>query len=163
MDNSLDKNVRFGDGVLDEAKAGVNSGAKELVNTAIDSLIKYLKGKVENLPETIERLLNSPEAEQEITALWSEHLFKEGLVPKGYSGLPDKLLISNFHQQGYIDGLYVGYVLAMMALADNNASKDIILAARDYIRPYLTRHHYDESDEIIDRYKNEKYSWINKA
>ena len=84
-------------------------------------------------------------------------------MPKGYNNLQDNLLISNFHQEGYLDGLYAGYVLAMMALADNDAPKDIILAARDYIRPYLIGHHYDDRDEFISQYKDEKYSWIDKT
>ena len=84
-------------------------------------------------------------------------------MPKGYNDLQDNLLISNFHQEGYLDGLYAGYVLAMMALADNDAPKDIILAARDYICPNLIGHHYDDRDEFIGQYKDEKYSWIDKT
>lgn len=159
----MDNNVNFGDGVLDGAKADINNRAKRLVKIAIDAVFDYLEGKVKDLPETIKQLRNSPETEQKIAALWSEHLSEEGLVPKGYNGLPDNLLISNFHQEGYLDGLYAGYVLAMMALADNDAPKDIILAARDYIRPNLIGHHYDDRDEFIGQYKDEKYSWIDKT
>ena len=100
--------------------------------------------------------------EQKVEALWSEQLFEEGLVPKGYSGLPDKLLVTNLHQDGYLGGMYVGYILAMMALVDNGASKDTILAVRDYIRPNLMGHHFDDRDEFIGQYKNEKYSWVEK-
>lgn len=159
----MDNNVNLGDGVLDGAKADVNNRAKGLVKIAIDAVFDYLEGKVKDLPKIIEQLRNSPEAEQKIAALWSKHLSEEGLVPKGYNGLPDNLLISNFHQEGYLDGLYAGYVLAMMALADNDAPKDIILAAKDYIRPNLIGHHYDDRDEFIGQYKVEKYSWIDKT
>ncbi|WP_251392765.1 hypothetical protein [Mediterraneibacter agrestimuris] len=159
----MDNNIHFGDGVLDEAKADVNSRTKGLIKIAIDTVFDYLEGKAKDIPETIEQLRNSPETEQRIAALWSEHLFEEDLVPKGYNGLTDNLLISNFHQEGYLDGLYVGYVLAMMALTDNDAPKDITLAARDYIRPNLIRCHYDEKDEIINQYQNEKYRWIDKT
>lgn len=158
----MDNNVYLGDGVLDEAKSVVNSETKELVKIFIHTVSDYLKGKIKELPETIERLLNNPETEQEIATLWSEHLFEEGFVPKGYNGLPDNLLISNFHQEGYSDGLYAGYVLVMMALADNDAPRDIILSVRDCIRPNLMGH-YDEKEEFIRRYKEEKYSWIDKA
>lgn len=51
----------------------------------------------------------------------------------------------------------------MMALADNDTPADIILSARDYIRPNLIGHRYDDRDEFIGRYKDEKYSWIDKA
>jgi len=159
----MDNNVHFGDGVLDEAKVDVNSRTKGLVKIAIDAVFDLLEDKVKNLPETIKRLRNSPEAEREIAAKWSEHLFEEGLVPRGYNGLSDNLLISNFHQEGYLAGLYAGYVLAMMSLADNDAPKDVILSARDYIRPDLIGHHYDDRDEFNDRYKDEKYNWIDKA
>lgn len=156
-------NMNWGDGVLEEAKADVNSRAKELVKITIDIIFDYLEGKIKDLPETVKRLRNNPETEQRIVALWSEQLFKEGVVPKDYSGLPDDLLISNFHQDGYLEGLYAGYVLAMMALVDINAPKDMILATRDYIRPNLIGHHYNDRDEFISRYKDGKYSWIDKA
>jgi len=159
----MDNNVNFGDGVLNEAKTDVNNRAKGLVKIAIDAFFDYLEGKVKDLPEIIKQLRNNPEIEQKISTLWSEQLFKEGLMPKGYSGLPDNLLISNFRQEGYLDGLYTGYVLAMMALADNDVSKDIILAARDYIRPNLIRNNYNDRDEFISQYKDEKYSWIDKT
>lgn len=159
----MDNNMNFGDGVLDEAKTNVNNRAKGLIKIAIDAVFDYLEGKVKDLPEIIEQLRNSPETEQKIAVLWSEQLSEEGLVPKSYNGLSDKLLISNFRQEGYLDGLYAGYVLAMMALVDNDASKDIILAARDYIRPNLIGHHYDDRDEFIGQYKDEKYSWIDKT
>ncbi len=159
----MNNNVHFGYGVIDEAKSDVNNRAKGLIKIAIDVVFDYLEGKVEDLPEIIKQLRNSPETERKIAALWSEHIFEEGLVPKGYNGLPDNLLISNFHQEGYLAGLYTGYILAMMALADNNTPKDIIFSARDYIRLNLIGHHYDDRDEFIGRYKDEKYSWIDKT
>ena len=156
-------NVDFGDGVLDEAKAGVNNRTKKLVKIVIDAVFDCIEDKVKDLPETIRQLRNSPEPNQKIAVLWSEQLYKEGIASKGYNGLTEKDLISNFHQEGYLDGLYVGYVLAMMALTDNGVPKDIILAARDYIRPKLISNHYDDSDEFISQYKDEKYSWIDKS
>ena len=159
----MGNNVHLGDGVLDAAKADVNSRTKDLVKVAINTFFDYLEEKAKEFPEIIGQLRNSPETEQEIAALWSEHLFERGLVPKGYNGLPDNLLISNFRQDGYLSGLYVGYILAMMALVDNDAPQDVILAVRDYIRPNLLGHHYDDRDEFISQYKSEKYSWIAKA
>ena len=91
--------------------------------------------------------------EWEIEKLWSEYLFEEGIVSKGYGGLSDKLLVSNFKQDGYLTGIYVGYVMAMMALADNGATKEMICTVRDYMRPNLIGNHYDNSNEFIDRYK----------
>jgi hypothetical protein len=159
----MNDNVKLRDGVLDEAKYNVNSRTNGLVKIVVDVVFDYLEAKIKNLPETIKRLRNNPETEKKIEALWSEHLFEEGLVPKGYNGLPDNLLIHNFRQEGYLDGLYVGYILAMMALVDNNAPEEIVLAARDSIRPNLMGHRYDKKDEFVDRYKNDKYSWVDKS
>ena len=158
----MSENVRLGDGVVDEAKAEANNRIKELVKMSVNMFFDYLESQMKDLPDTIKRLRSNPELEQKVEALWSEQLFEEGLVPKGYSGLPDKLLVTNLHQDGYLGGMYVGYILAMMALVDNGASKDTILAVRDYIRPNLMGHHFDDRDEFIGQYKNEKYSWVQK-
>lgn len=157
MDNN------FGNDVFDDVKANVNNRTKGLTKIAIDGVFDYLEDKVKDLPEIIKKLRNNQEIEEKIVTLWSEQLFKEGLVPKGYKGLPDNLLISNFRQEGYLEGVYVGYILAMMALVDNDVSKDIILAARDSIRPNLIGHHYNGKDDFISQYKDEKYSWVDKA
>lgn len=122
-----------------------------------------MEDKIKDLPNSIKRLRNNPEIEQRVAALWSKQLFEEGLVPKTYSGLSDKLLVSNLRQEGYVDGMYIGYVLAMMALVDNNIAEDKILAVRDYIRPNLIRHHFDDRDEFIAQYENERYSWVEKS
>lgn len=160
----MDNNVHLGDGVLDEAKSTVNKELKELLNTLILDFFDWIKHNRKDIPETVTRLFNIPEKRQEVVSQWSNHLFEKGLVPKGYEGLPDNLLISNFHQAGYLDGLFVGYILAMMALADNDVPKDMIIAVRDYIRPNLLGHYYGNRDEFIGPYKeNEKYSWIEKA
>lgn len=74
--------------------------------------------------------------------------------------MPDELLIHNFHQEGYITGLHVGYMLAMMALVDNNADENLILSVRDSMRPNLLGHRYDKCDEFSSLYKDEKYRWI---
>ena len=158
----MGENVRLGDGVVDEAKAEANNRIKELVKMSVNMFFDYLESQMKDLPDTIKRLRNNPELEQKVETLWSEQLFEEGLVPKGYSGLPDKLLVANLHQDGYLGGMYVGYILAMMALVDNGASKDTILAVRDYIRPNLMGHHFGDRDEFISQYKNEKYSWVEK-
>ncbi|MGB4610610.1 MAG: hypothetical protein WBH77_08325 [Saccharofermentanales bacterium] len=163
----MDNTVHFGDGIIDEAKAEFNNRTKGLIKIAIDLIFDCFERKVKNfpdkIPEIVQQLRNNPEIEQEIFVLWSEHLFEEGLVTKGYTGLPDNLLISNFHQEGYSDGLYVGYVLAMMALVDKNIPEDIILFVRDYIRTNLIGQRYDARDKIIEQYKEEKYRWIDET
>lgn len=163
----MDNKVHFGDGVRDEAIAEANSGMRRLVKMVINLAVDWAENKIKDFPEAIKQLRNNPDAEQEIFSLWSEHLLEEGLIPKAYSGLPDNVLISTFQQEGYSAGLYIGYILAMMALVDNNASKDMILTVRDYIRlrpKLLSERHYDDKCEVIDQYyEDEKYRWIEIA
>lgn len=159
----MSESVRLGDGIVDEAKTEFNNRAGGLVKLAINMVFDYLENHVNDLPDAVRRLRNNKEIEQKVEALWSEKLYEEGLVPEGYSGLPDELLIENLHQTGYLDGLYVGYALAMMAMVDNNADENLILAVRDYIRPNLMGQHFNDRDEFICQYKNEKYSWVEKG
>ena len=158
----MDNNVHSTESVIDVAKADATARMKRLVTITIDAFFDFLEDKVHDFPETVKQLYHDPELEQKINDLWSEHLFAEGLIPKEYSGLPDNLLISNFHQDGYLDGLYVGYMLAMMALTDNDVPKDIILAIRDYIRPNLIGQYYKDRDDVFNQYQNERYNWIDK-
>lgn len=157
------KSVHFGDGVADKVKENINENMSDVFTLLSNTIFNYLKEKIKDIPEGIEKLLNSPETKNEIISLWSNQLFEKGLIPKGYNGLPDELLIANFHQTGYLDGLYASYVLAMMVLVDNKAEKELILSVRDDIRPNLIGHHYDNRDEFYKRYKDETYSWIEET
>lgn len=158
--------VRLGDGVADEAKKVLNNETKEIINMAIKEFFKMIKAKIPELPGMIESkikdLAESPKVVDEITKEWSEELHEKGLVPKGYSGLPAELVIRNFHQEGYLDGMYVGYILALMSLIDNGADEKVILAVRDAVRPNLLDHSYDDRDEFIDKFNDEKYQTILK-
>lgn len=159
----MDDNIHLGDGVRDEVIADVNEQLKGIAKRTIEIFFSFLEEKVKVLPEKIKKLRNNPEIEKRMITMWSEYLFNKGLIPSGYRGLPDHLLISNFRQEGYIDGLYVGYILAMMALVDINASSDIVLSARDYIRPNLLGNSYTKKGEFIDLYKSQKYNWVEKG
>ncbi|MBU9725515.1 hypothetical protein [Diplocloster modestus] len=156
--------VHLGENVADDVKLAVNEEMKAIMKMVITTFSQSLKAKIPELPEKIEKkikeIVDKPETVDEIAEVWSRELYKKGLVPKGYNGLPDELLIANFHQDGYLDGLYAGYVLAMMALVDNEAEKELILSVRDDIRPNLVGHHYDNRDEFYKRFKGETYSWI---
>lgn len=155
-----DKSVHLGGGVADKVKENINENISDALTLLSNIVFDYLKGKIKDIPKGIEKLLSSPDAKQEIVAQWSNQLFEKGIIPKGYNGLPDELLIANFHQDGYLDGLYAGYALAMMALVDNEVEKELILSVRDAIRPNLVGHHYNNRDEFYKRYKGETYSWV---
>lgn len=158
---SKNKNgVRLGEGVADDMKETANQELSNIGKMLIGVFANFAKEKIQgiNLDE-----LFSKKSEEELIDLWSNQLEKKGIVPKGYAGLPEELLIANMHQTGYLDGLYAGYVLAMMALVDNNAPKDLILSVRDAVRPNLIGHHYNDRDEFYSLYKDEKYNWVDRA
>lgn len=154
------KNVKLGEGVADDMKKAANKEAADIGKMLIGIFSKFAKEKIQgiNLDE-----LFSKKNEEELVALWSDQLAEKGLVPKGYAGLPEELLISNMHQDGYLDGIYTGYVIAMMALVDNDAPKDLIVSVRDDIRPNLEGHYYKDRNEFYNRYKDEKYNWVDRA
>ncbi len=134
--------IRLGEGISDGVKSKVNQGALGICNLLFERLFEYLEGKVQDID--FEKLFSKKDKEK-IVSLWSSTLEDKGLLPKGYAGLPDNLLIDNMHQDGYIDGLYAGYALSMISLVDNNAPKELILSVRD---------------EFYNLYKSEKYSWV---
>ena len=149
--------VRLGEGVSDDLKQNVNKELSDIGKLLIRIVSKYVKEKIQdiNLDE-----LFCKKNEEDLLNLWSTELMEKDLVCKAYEGLPDSLLIDNLHQEGYLDGMYVGYALAMMSLIDNGAPKDLILNVRDDIRSNLIGHHYNNKNEFIELFKNEKYSLV---
>lgn len=160
--SETENSVRLGEGVSNEVKTAINQEMTDAAKVFIGIVSKIVKEKIKDAPGKLEQLLNSKETEQELLDLWSDKLVQEGLIPKVYSGLREEHLIVNMHQDGYLGGLYAGYTLAMMGLVDNHASEELILSVRDYIRPNLIGHHYDNKDEFYSKYKDEKYSWVEK-
>lgn len=161
-----EEKVYLGEGIANEVKNILNKETKEIINAAIRAVTKKIKEKIPELPDMvgakIKNLADSQKMVDEITKEWSEELYENGLIPNGYSGLSDKLLIHNFHQEGYLDGMYVGYILALMSLIDNEADEKLILSVSDDVGSNLIGHRYDDRDEFIDKFKTEKYQKIFK-
>lgn len=161
-----EEKVYLGEGIANEVKNVLNKETKEIINAAIRAVTKKIKEKIPELPDMvgakIKNLADSQKMVDEITKEWSEELYENGLIPNGYSGLSDKLLIHNFHQEGYLDGMYVGYILALMSLIDNEADEKLILSVSDDVGSNLIGHRYDDRDEFIDKFKTEKYQKIFK-
>ena len=151
---------KLGDGVANGLKSEANQELLNIGKILIGVLSKYVKDKVQNID--LEKLLSKKNTD-ELISLWSSQLSEKGLLPQGYAGLPDNLLIDNLHQDGYLEGLYAGYALALMSLVDNNASKELILSVRDDVRPNLVGHHYNDREQFYQRYKDEAYSWVEKS
>lgn len=101
--------------------------------------------------------------EEDLLVLWSNQLAKKGLIPQGYAGLPEELLINNMHQTAYFDGIYTGYILALMSLVDNEAPENLIFSVRNDVLLNLKGHNYNNREEVDKRYKSEKYRWINQS
>lgn len=157
-------NVRLGDNVADDVKQVMNEEIKAIFKMVITTFSQSLKKKIPELPEKVERkikeILEKPEVVDELSEIWSKELYKKGLIPRGYIGLSDESVVSNLQQIGYMEGLFVGYTLAMMSLVDNEAEKDLIVSLRDDIRPNLIGHRFDDRDEFLERYKTETYKWV---
>ena len=163
LGSSMSENKKIlGDGVIDYLTSVANQELSSFGESAIRAVFKFLQDKFQdiNFDELIAKLTKRDK--EEITLLWSSQLVEEGLLPKGYADLPDGLLVHNLHQEGYLDGLYVGYVLAMMSLEDNHAPKELILSVRDDIKPKLLGNYYENRDELLSPYKSEKYGWIER-
>jgi hypothetical protein len=156
------KSVRIGDGVVDKVKENINENLSDALTLLSNIVFGFIKDKIKTAPKEIENLLSNSNTKQEIVTLWSNQLFEKGLIPKGYNGLPDELLITNLHQTGYLDGLYAGYAIAMMSLVDNKAETELIRSVRDDMRPNLMGHHYNDRDEFCKKYKSETYYWVEK-
>ena len=152
--------VKIGDGLADGVKSKVNQESLGICNLLLERLFEYLKGKVQDID--FEKLL-SKKNKGELISLWSSTLAEKGIIPEGYAGLPDNLFIDNMHQDGYREGLYAGYALAMMSLVDNGAPKELILSVRDEVRSNLVGNHYNDRENFRLHYKDEKYSWIEKS
>lgn len=88
-----EEKVHLGEGIADEAKNVLNKETKEIISATIKAFSKKIKEKIPELPDRvggkIKNLADSQKVVDEITKAWSEELYDKGLVPKGYSGLPD--------------------------------------------------------------------------
>lgn len=150
--------VKLGDGVADTLKQSANKELSENGKLLIDVISKFVKEKIQDID--LNKLLNKKNKE-DILKLWADQLVEKGVIASGYTGLPDDLLIHNLHQEGFLDGMYIGYVLAMMSLIDNNADRNLILSVRDDIRDAIVYRNYDDREEVIEEFKDDKYSLIN--
>lgn len=160
--SEIKTDVRLGEGLANDVKTVLNQEMTEVAKEFIGIVSNVVKEKMKEAPDKIYEWLNSKKTQDELVDLCSNKLVQDGLISKGYAGLPEELLIANMHQEGYLDGLYAGYVLAMMGLVDSAAKEELILSVRDYIRPNLIGHHYNTRDEFCSKYKDEKYNWVEK-
>lgn len=158
--SSPPENVSFGNGVLDAVKATTNERSRILAEAAVNKMFDYFEEKVKDLPEKVKRLRNSPETQERFIELWSEQLYEKGMVPKGYKGLPDDLLIHSFQQDGYIEGIYVGILLTLSTLIDQGASKQMIIELRKQAMPKVGYKYYEDREALINDLNEKIGSWL---
>lgn len=153
------QNVHLGDGVLDAAKSSVNEGTKKILTSLIDKLFEYLGKKANDIPEKLKKIFQSPETKEEILSLWSTQLYEQGIIPAGYNGLPNELLIRNLKQDGYLDGMYVGVLITMVTLLEKGVSKEDLLNARKDIMPKLQKNTYESGDTLCAELEETIKNW----
>ena len=146
--------------MADGVKVQANQEALNICNLLLERFFEFIKEKVQDID--FEKLFSKKDKD-EVVSLWSSILAEKELLPKGYAGLLDNLLIDNLHQDGYLAGLYAGYAITLMSLVDNNASEELVFSVRDDVRPYLDGHHYNDREKFYLRYKDEAYSWVEKS
>ena len=153
------KNVQLGDDVLEVAKTNTNERTQEIVSLLVNMLFDYIESKVKDLPKTVKKIRKNPETAKEVSTLWSRQLYENGLIPYGYNGLTDNLLIHNFHQDGYLDGMYVGYLLSMITLAENGVDKNTLLSARKDILLKFGKKSYESRETLCKELEKEMQKW----
>ena len=158
--NTPPKDVHLGDGVADVAKSKANEKMQGIASDLVDMLFNYIESKVKDIPETIKRLRDNPEIKKEVASLWSEQLYAQGVIPEVFAGLSDDLLIHNFHQSGYMDGLYVGHLLTLAAMVEHDMSCEDI----DYISKsvYLLQLDYEKRSELIQQLKDKIRGYMSR-
>lgn len=151
-------NVKLSDGVADNLMQSLNNELSEIGKTLIELISEFVKERIRDIDL---RELFSKKDEDKLLNIWYSQLVEKGLIPKVYEGLPEDMLIHNLHQEGYLQGMYVGFALALMSLVDNSAEENLILSVMDDIRPNLVCYQYEDSSEFLDRFKSEKYNMVN--
>ena len=156
----MGKEVKLGDGVANDLKEKLNHEFSSTGKLLIQIIFEKLREKVQDIDFDELAAKITKDDEEDILSLWSSRLVEEGLLPSGYNGLSNDLVIRNLHQEGYLDGLYSGYVLTMLSLADNNAPRELIDSTRKDLLSKQVGLRYSGRDELVARFKDEKYGWI---
>ena len=115
-------NVKLSDGVADNLMQSLNNELSEIGKTLIELISEFVKERIRDIDL---RELFSKKDEDKLLNIWYSQLVEKGLIPKVYEGLPEDMLIHNLHQEGYLQGMYVGFALALMSLEDNNAEENL--------------------------------------
>lgn len=105
-------NVKLSDGVADNLMQSLNNELSEIGKTLIELISEFVKERIRDIDL---RELFSKKDEDKLLNIWYSQLVEKGLIPKVYEGLPEDMLIHNLHQEGYLQGMYVGFALALMS------------------------------------------------
>lgn len=100
-------NVKLSDGVADNLMQSLNNELSEIGKTLIELISEFVKERIRDIDL---RELFSKKDEDKLLNIWYSQLVEKGLIPKVYEGLPEDMLIHNLHQEGYLQGMYVGFI-----------------------------------------------------
>ena len=157
------KDIHLGDGVIDSAKKDINKRlqglSEDLIGIVFDYIEDHVKNGVKNLPEKIKQLRENPMTKKDIESLWSKTLYEKGLVGSGSVGLPDELILHNFRQSGYNDGIFVGHLLTFEALEQKGISREMLLELHKSMFNDLLGNSVDGVSDLLDSLYNEVKNW----
>ena len=89
-----ENNVRLGEGVADNLKQTANQELISIGNELLSVISEFIKGKIKNV--NLDVLFNEKNKEK-LLNLWSEQIVGKGLISRAYTGLPDEVLIDDYH------------------------------------------------------------------
>lgn len=186
-----EKEIHFGDGVLDEAKRTLNKRTANWTSTSINSLFDLLDPYAKDLPSDIKESIikikeyyrqqgNTPrlKPKTEVNIKQQKRTVKplpvmkpktEGSIKQQKSvakiispddpNLPPETRVLAARLEGFNEGKDYEYKIAMLALADNNTPKELIIAVRDYIKKREHEWVSKGIDTIEQQYNDKKFLW----
>lgn len=118
--------------IVSEVGTEVTDRTKSFVKKCVKAFFDYLESRIDEFPELIEKIREDSKIKKEMEAEFSKSLYAAGLIPRAYAGLPDSLLVHNLQNDGYEDGLYTGYKIALMAMEDSQILYEEKIEIYDY-------------------------------
>lgn len=165
-----EKEIHFGDGVLDEAKRTLNKRTANWTSTIINSLFDLLDPYAKDLPSDIKESIikikeyyrqqgNTPRLKPKTEVNIKQQKSVVKIISPDDPNLPPETRVLAARLEGFNEGKDYEYKIAMLALADNNTPKELIVAVRDYIKKREHEWVSKGIDTIEQQYNDKKFLW----
>ena len=159
--------------LLGEVKNDVNIRSKSFAKKTINTLFDYLEDCVtETIKDsdkratflnTIRMIFTKPETEEIVVKTAGEILADKGLLPEEYRHWDDEIWFHNLHQEEYMHGKYIGYLLAVIALYEKDAPIELLQSVEDSMTANIPAYglggKYGSSDEVMEKFDKAKLAW----